>query len=68
MVIEKEATLIENMLPIKHYIYMMQRLKNLQVYRKLISNSINCYAIKTDSLFIDASEEQLKTIFEFNKK
>ena len=68
VVIEKHVKLVENMLPIKHHIYMNQRLKNLLLYRKLNENNIKCYAIKTDSIFVDAAEEQLNKIFEFNNK
>ena len=38
------------------------------VYRTLKSNGFKCYGIKTDSLFTNASEEQLEKIFKFNKE
>ena len=68
--IEKEYKLEENLLPIQHFIYINQRLKNLQLYRQLIKNGIKPYAIKTDSLLVKATEEEkLKTLFhlEFEK-
>ena len=66
VVCERKKKLEETLLPIKLFIYTMQRLKNLQVYRKLVDNSLTCYGIKTDSLFTEATEEQLNEIFTFN--
>ena len=43
VVVEKIAKLEENMLPIKYFIYMIQRMKNLLVYRQLINNGLRCY-------------------------
>ena len=69
--IEKECKLDENMLPVKHFIYVNQRLKNLQLYRTLIKNDIKPYGIKTDSILVEASQEKkIKNIFanEFEKE
>ena len=46
----------------------MQRYKNLQVYNTLKSNGLKCYGIKTDSLLVDAKEEELKKIFNFDRE
>ena len=38
--VEKEHSIDENMLPIKHFICVNERLKNLQLYRQLLSNGM----------------------------
>ena len=68
VVCERKKKLEETLLPIKLFIYTMQRLKNLQVYRQLLNNGLTCYGIKTDSLFTEASDEQLNKIFAFNNE
>ena len=56
--IEKICKLEENMLPIKHFIYINQRLKNLQRYRQLKNINVKCYGILTDCLLVNAQDEQ----------
>ena len=68
LVINHEKQLEETLLPIKHFVYSCQRLKNLLVYRHLKSNGFKCYGIKTDSLFVNATEEQMQKIFNFNNE
>ena len=58
------------MLPIKHFIYVNQRLKNLLLYRELATLGINTYGIRTDSLLVNTfEEEKLRNLFasEFDK-
>ena len=68
LVCERKQKLEETLLPIKHFIYTKQRLKNLLIYRQLINNGLKCYGIKTDGLLTDANETQLTNIFTFDNK
>ena len=68
LVCERKKLLDETLLPINHFIYTNQRLKNLLLYRQIINNGLRCFGIKTDSLFVDATDEQLNKIFTFNDK
>ena len=56
--IEKTCKLDENMLPIKYFIYINQRLKNLQRYRELQKINVSCYGVQTDLLLVNATDEQ----------
>ena len=67
--IEKKCRLDENLLPIKHFIYVNQRLKNLRLYRHLVNNGIKPYGIRTDSILVSATEEKkVRSIFDFTKR
>ena len=67
--IEKKCQLEENLLPIKHFIYVNQRLKNLKLYRQLVKDGIKPYGVRTDSILVSATEEQkVRSIFDFTRK
>ena len=66
IMIEKKLKIDECVLPIKFFIYTYQRLCNLLTYRQIINNGLRVFGVKTDSLFVDASQEELNNIFKFS--
>ncbi len=66
--IKKECVLDEGFTPIKDFIYNLQRLHLLDVYRRLKDNGFEPLGANTDSIMVDGDSTKLTDIFQFSKE
>ena len=65
--IKKECVLDEGFTPIKDFIYNLQRLHLIDVYRRLKDNGFEPLGANTDSIIVDGDSTKLTDIFQFSK-
>ena len=62
--VSKEENLTNGFLPIKELIYEIRDLKNYNTYKKLMDAKIKVYGIKTDSMMIADTPNNVKVVRE----
>jgi hypothetical protein len=66
--VKEEKRLVNGLSPIKDMIYLSQRLKMYNLYKKMISNGLVVLGCKTDCLFYQGSDKIIKSKFKLSKR